>query len=251
MRDVCSSIGGALAIVVALGCSDVKASDPAESPRPARQVMVVIDISGSRSASELAEGRELLDRVLASLSYRDRVVLLEMHEDGRGLGERWADTMPAARRPSKPTAADREALENAVQAARAVAPVFFDSTRLGQVQTTDVVATLQTVAEYQRDAGGRVPVIVLLSDMLHSTRGLEMSRPGSVPDASWITQRERQKTIPRLDDACVIVVGADFTTPHGVQVRDFWMRYFEAAGASLPERNYRRTITPGAPLECA
>ena len=240
-----------LGTAVLVGCSDVKASDPGLAAKPARQVMVVIDVSGSRNARELAEGQELLDRVLGTLSFRDRVVLIEMHESNGGGRERWADTMPAARRPSNPTAADREALENSVRAARAVAPVFFDSTRVGHVRTTDVFATLQTVAEYQRDAGERQPVIVLLSDMLHSTRELEMSRPGNVPDLSWIERRQREGTLPRLDDACVIVVGADYSTAHGSRVRQFWMDYFAAAGAELPARNYRTTITPGAPLACA
>ena len=243
--------GLALGAVVLAGCSDVKASDPGLAAKPARQVMVVVDVSGSRNARELAEGKELLDRVLGTLSFRDRVVLIEMHEANGGGRERWADTMPAARRPSKPTAADREALENSVRAARAVAPVFFDSTRVGHVRTTDVFATLQTVAEYQRDAGDRQPVIVLLSDMLHSTRDLEMSRPGGVPGMAWIERKLREGTLPKLDHACVIVVGANYSTAHGAAVREFWLDYFDAAGATLTERNYRTTITPGAPLECA
>ena len=244
-------IAALLTAVVMAGCSDVKASDPGLAATPARQVMIVVDVSGSRNARELAEGRELLDRVLGSLSYRDRVVLLEMHEANGGGREAWADTMPAARRPSQPTAADREALENSIRAARAVAPVFFDSTRVGHVRTTDVFATLQTVSEFQRDAADRQPVIVLLSDMLHSTRELEMSRAGNVPELSWIERKQREGTLPRLDDACVVVVGADYSTAHGARVRQFWMDYFAAAGAALPERNYRTTITPGAPLECA
>ena len=241
----------AIGAAVLAGCSDVKASDPGLAAKPARQVMVVVDVSGSRTARELAEGKELLDRVLGTLSFRDRVVLIEMHEANGGGRERWADTMPAARRPSNPTAADREALENSVRAARAVAPVFFDSTRVGHVRTTDVFATLQTVAEYQRDAGDRQPVIVLLSDMLHSTRDLEMSRPGGVPGMAWIERKLREGTLPKLEHACVIVVGANYSTAHGAAVREFWLDYFDAAGATLTERNYRTTITPGAPLECA
>jgi hypothetical protein len=248
MREIGSVMLGLIALA---GCSDVKASDPGLAAKPARQVMIVIDVSGSRDARELAEGKELLDRVLGTLSFRDRVVLIEMHEANGGGRERWADTMPAARRPTKPTAADREALENAVRAARAVAPVFFDSTRVGHVRTTDVFGTLRTVAEYQRDAGDRQPVLVMLSDMLHSMPGMEMSHAGSVPALSWIERKQQEGTLPRLDDACVIVVGADYSTQHLARVRQFWMDYFAAAGAHLPERNYRRTITPGAPLECA
>lgn len=241
---------GMLALLAGtVGCADVKASGPRDLPR-ARQVMVVIDVSGSRDARELREGRELLDRVLGTLSYRDRIVLIEMHEQGNGGRERWADTMPSARRPADPTAGDREALGNAIDAARAVAPVFFDSTRLGRVRTTDVFATLQTVAEYQRDAADRQPVIVLLSDMLHSTSALEMSRAGGVPDVTWVEGHRRRGTLPSLVGACVLVIGADFATPHGVDVRRFWMEYFTAAGAELSERNYRRTTTPGARIDC-
>lgn len=238
-------------LAAAVGCTDVKAVPSADLPRAPRQVMAAIDISGSRSAHELAEGRAMLERVIDGLSYRDRVVLLEMHERGVRDGRRsWADTMPSALRLATPTAGDRQRLENAREAARAVIPIFFDSARLGRVPATDILATLQTVGEYRRDAGPRRPVLVLLSDMLQSAGGIEMSRPSGVPGPEWVRSRKEAGLLPPLEGVCVLVIGADASTRHGLAVKQFWREYLAAAGAELDDANYRRTVTPGAPLGC-
>lgn len=56
--------------------------------------------------------------------------------------------------------------------------------------------------------------------------------------------------LPRLEGACVAVIGADATTPNGIAVREFWQQYFEAAGASLDEDNYRLIATDRGALRC-
>lgn len=242
----------ALALLAsALGCGDANAgaSRPA-APAP-RQITVAVDISGSRNAQELREEREMLDRVIDEARFRDRLILIQMHEHGvRQAAQRWADTMPAALRESNPTAGDEARLANARHAAHAVVPAFFDSTRIGKVPQTDIFATLHTAAEYARDAAGRRPVLVLLSDMLQSADGVEMSRLDGVPNADWIRRRKAAGLVPNLTGVCVLVIGADFSTPLGVKVRKFWMDYFTVAGARLTEANYRRTVTPGASVAC-
>jgi hypothetical protein len=67
-----------------------------------------------------------------------------------------------------------------------------------------------------------------------------------VPDAAWIERQRELGTLPDLTGACILVVGADATTPHGVRVREFWRAYLMAAGARLPDRNWR-LIAPSDP----
>jgi hypothetical protein len=101
-----------------------------------------------------------------------------------------------------------------------------------------------------RDAGSRPTQLVLLSDMLQSAHGVEMSRADGVPPAGWVESQAASGLLPRLDGSCVTVVGADATSANGVAVRDFWKKYLEASGASLPEANYRLIATGEAALGC-
>jgi hypothetical protein len=86
--------------------------------------------------------------------------------------------------------------------------------------------------------------------MLQSAHGIEMSRPGGTPGARWIEQQQISGVLPRLEGACVAVIGADATTPTGIAVRDFWQKYFEVAGAQLHEDNYRLIATDRSALRC-
>jgi hypothetical protein len=47
-----------------------------------------------------------------------------------------------------------------------------------------------------------------------------------------------------------MVIGADASTPRGVEVRRFWQRYFAAAGASLSDTHYVHNITASEMSGC-
>jgi hypothetical protein len=86
--------------------------------------------------------------------------------------------------------------------------------------------------------------------MLQSAHGIEMSHGGGVPGTDWIERQRARGLLPRLDGACVTVIGADATSSNGVAVREFWKHYFERAGAVLAERNYRLLATGGQGITC-
>jgi hypothetical protein len=247
-----SRAGAFAAAAVVLGaCSgDARGHDPAGAAH-ARQLIVAIDLSGSQSADRRTQARHALELAIEELGPGDRIVLLQVHqrsaaEDG---AVRWAETVPAAVG-NPPTSVDRERVAAVKQAARSVARTIFDAEGAGSLPTTDLFATLHVAGEYVLDAGSRRTVLLLLSDMLQSAHGIEMSRPGGVPGGDWIERQARAGVLPRLDGACVAVVGADATTANGVAVREFWKRYFEAAGAELQEIRYRLIATGGGPLLC-
>ena len=235
------------------GSASGDAADAAESPaapaRDPRQTVVLVDFSTSRPAEELQQSRRLTTDAVRSLSYGDRLVLLEVHRAGQDDAPAFVDTVARARSSAAPGRGDERRLAEHRERLERSLRVFFDSTRMGQIAGTDLFATLTSVAEHAVEAGGRPTRLLILSDMLHSTRELDMER-GRVPDAAWIEQWAARGRIPRLDGVCVGVVGPDVSTDQGVRLREFWKRYFQAAGATLKDENYRNAATQTDSFDC-
>ncbi|MEX1183683.1 MAG: hypothetical protein WEF86_10655 [Gemmatimonadota bacterium] len=239
----------AAGIATLTGCDGQQpARASADTAAAPRQVIVALDLSGSQSEERRAQARNALDRVIDDLQFGDRLVLLQVHQ--RSASEdgvvRWQETVPAPDAGVNPTSLDRERLDAVKQAARSVAAAIFDDEAAGRIPTTDLIATLHVAGEYVRDADSRRSSLVLLSDMLQSAHGIEMAGDGGVPSADWILRQQHGSLLPQLQRACVIIVGADATTPNGIAVREFWTRYFEAAGATLSPRDYRLLATGGS-----
>ena len=75
--------------------------------------------------------------------------------------------------------------------------------------------------------------------MLQSTSSMEFAGARDLPAAGWIQQQSTEGMLPALEGTCVVVIGADPTTAPGQRVKRFWFDYFDAAGASLADANYR------------
>jgi len=218
-----------------------------------RQLIVALDLSGSQSEHGRAQARQALELVIEDLQFGDRIVLLQVHQRSavEDAAVRWAENVASPENGSRPTSLDRERLDAVKQAARSVARAIFENEDAGQLPTTDLFATLHIAAEYVRDEPARHTTLVLLSDMLQSAHGVEMGRDGGVPPPGWLAQQRQAGLLPGLAGVCVVVVGADATTPNGVAVRNFWLDYFENAGATLAERNYRLIATDPSAVTCA
>lgn len=240
-----------LPALLALAACGGAAANTAETAHQPRQLIVAVDLSGSQTPRMLADEKAFLVQLVDGLSWGDQLVLLEMHqarahEDAR----RWADTFPRPADPTFVSSRDRDRLAGARAGARSVADALFDPATAGKAMHTDIISTLHVAAEYARDAGGRRPTLVLLSDMLQSANGIEMEGLRRMPDERWIERQKAMGLLPRLDGVCVAVIGADPTTPAGVRVRDFWLRYFAAAGARLDVGGYRVMAPDGAVADC-
>ncbi|HEY0674035.1 MAG TPA: hypothetical protein VGD27_17290, partial [Longimicrobiales bacterium] len=112
---------------------------------------------------------------------------------------------------------------------------------------TDLMATLQVAGQYVQDKGTRRPVLVIMSDMLQTVGGINFEKQPP-PGNDWIVQQKDAGLIPDLRGACVIVVGADVTTPRALQIRRFWESYFRAANARVEQ--YRLIATDASALGC-
>ena len=132
--------------------------------------------------------------------------------------------------------------------ARAELPVFFDQRLAGKIQGTDLTSTLYRVSDLAHAAGHRRTTLYLLSDMLQWTPDLKLEH--DLPPKGWVADHQRRGLIPDLKNVCVVAVGPDITTDHGVGVRRFWEEYFTAAGAELRAENYRNSAESVAGLGC-
>jgi hypothetical protein len=231
--------------ILASGCADppparASAEMATERPHEARTVVAVVDFSGSQTSHSVGDARRYLETVVQGLSYGDRLVLLEMYRTGsRDSVGRFVQDMPKPIRADAVTSYDRRELDAARRGVLNALPIFFDPALIRAVPTTDLFTTMHIAAEHLHDAGSRPKELLLLSDMLQSTPVFEFEGARRMPPDGWLAAQTQERLLPRLEGTCVVVIGADHTTPHGQRVRRFWSDYFAATGALLDVDNYR------------
>jgi len=243
-----------VALVLALagvGCERASATAAATPPIPATQYIVGIDISGSRTPSQLQEERLVIEGLIGRMGPGDRIVLIETYRSGVDSAGQWHDSIPAQRIPGTMTGRDKRNVDQFRVVARQMASTFFDPSASGKVMSTDLFHTMHRAADYAKAANGRQTTLVLLSDMLQSTREVNMERAGGVPGDAWTTALKAGGRLPDLRNVCVFVVGADATTRTGARVRQFWQHYFEATGATYRPENYRNMVSDPGEIGCA
>jgi hypothetical protein len=240
-------LGAALLSVVASACREAEADPPAAGT----QYIVGIDISGSRTPTQLREAEELLAGLVGRMTNGDRLVLVETYQTGTDAARQWDDSIPAPRRSDRLTAGERKKAERFRSSAAMVARTFFDTTRSRQIKTTDLLATLRRAADYAKAGHGRPTTVLLLSDMLNATPELNMERAGGIPDSAWVAQREAEGRLPDLRGVCVYAVGGDVGSARGVRARAFWRAYFTAAGARYADEHYRNMVSDAGEVRCS
>jgi hypothetical protein len=221
---------------------------PPAAPPETRQYVVVVDLSGSITAQERSSNQDLLAAFTGTLGFGDRLVVMDAHARGR------RDTrpplvleIPAPVFGGQPTADD--SLTRA-EAARMAQPLIQQVLAAPVANGTDLFATLHSVAERVREAPGRKSTLVLMSDMLQCAGEVCMEREGGIPDSTFVASLKSRGALPRLDGTCVVVVGADASTFAGQRARDFWIDYFEAAGAQLRPEKYSYQVIGPESLVC-
>jgi hypothetical protein len=233
-----------------MGCTAGGQDNTAETVNSANQYVVGIDISGSRTSSQLQEEQAVVEGLMSRMSFGDRIILVETYRTGIDSAGQWQDSIPARRFTGELRARERADLEEFRSAAPRVAATFFDAEKSKRVMSTDLFRTLWRAADYAKSANGRRTTLVLLSDMLQSTSEVNMERAGGVPPGSWIESRKAEGRLPDLAGVCVFVVGADPSSQQGAKVRAFWQKYFEAAGAQAPSTNYRNMVSDVGEIRC-
>lgn len=240
-----------MAISMVAGCggdeapADETSTRQAESPR---EFVVLLDRSGSVTETEVLDHKRLLSDLVGRLSFGDRLVLLVAHANGvrDGTAPVVAE-MPPARNPLHPLSKEQLALQVGKQMAKQSVEAAFS---VADVPATDLLASIHTAADQFYSDRGAKRAIVLMSDMLQCASGVCFERPGTVPTEAWVAQQQKAGTIPDLAGVCVVAIGPDPSTAHGVMVRDFWEVYFEAAGAEFRPELYRHSIPDASAVNC-
>jgi hypothetical protein len=216
-----------------------------------RQYIILLDLSMSRSDVVRNEGVDFLNRLSNNLHFGDRVTVLQVRQTGLiDHPKRWIDSMPLPVDSSYVTSRDNKQLAAEQENVRDAIKVLSRLPLGDKVLHTDLLTTLNLSGEYAHDFGPQQTTVLLLSDMLQSSNGIEMEHLKKMPSPGWIDAQSKLGTIPKLSGACVVVVGADATTPDGVKVRDFWQSYFVAAGTKLSSANYRATPPTDGSAKC-
>lgn len=238
MRSVLAWLFVGLSGLASIGCSRMAASNViVDSPK---HYIVVLDTSASRTGDLLSRDQEFVKQVVNRLSFGDKLTLMEMQQVGLADHNRPLTVlMPKRQDQTFQSTRDKEALTSKQKGLLLVLPIFFKKASSDKALHTDIFSTMDLVGENERDTPGEKNVLVLLSDMLQSARGVEMSHASAMPAPNWISQQKHLGTLPHLSNTCVLVVGADDTDAAGAKVRRFWQQYFIATGANLNQGNYR------------
>ena len=241
----------ALAVIVfsltANGCDSAVGS---ESTNPGHSYIVGIDISGSRTRSELDESKQLLNGLIEKLEPGDKLTLIEVYQGGREPARQWSDSIRTPRNPKQLTGSDRRRLDDFRNIARMQTSILFDSVRAKQIQATDIFGTLTRAADYAKASRNRPTTLLLLSDMINETPDVRMTSRQEIPDDGWIRHLAATKRVPQLRGVCIVIAGADVSSARGAAVREFWDKYFEAAGTRVSSDNYRNMISDPAEINC-
>lgn len=236
----------ALALVTT-GCDDAVGS---ESPNQGRSYIVGVDISGSRTKSELEESKKLLDGLIDRLQAGDRLTLIEVYQGGREPARQWSDSTRTPRKSGQLTGSERRRLGDFRDIARMQASILFDSVRAREILSTDIFGTLTRAADYAKASRNRGTTLLLLSDMINETPDVRMTSREGIPGNSWIRHLAGAKRVPQLRGVCVVVAGADVSSARGAAIRNFWNKYFEAAGTHVSPDNYRNMISDPSEVAC-
>jgi len=221
-----------------------------ESPNVGHSYIVGIDISGSRTKAELDESKKLLDGLIDRLQAGDHLTLIEVYQGGREPAKQWTDSIKTPRDPKHLTGSDERRVEDFKDIARMQTSILFDSARAREIQKTDIFGTLARAADYAKASRNRATTLLLLSDMMNETPDVTMTSAQEIPGESWIKHLAAAKRIPQLRGVCIVVAGADVSTARGAAIRDFWSRYFQAAGTKVTPDNYRNMISDPSEVSC-
>ncbi len=162
----------------------------------------------------------------------------------------WSDSIRSPRKSGQLTGSDRRRQDDFRNIARMQASILFDSVRAKEILLTDIFGTLTRAADYAKASRNRGTTLLLLSDMINETPDVRMTSREGIPGNSWIRHLATAKRVPQLRGVCVVVVGADVSSARGAAIRDFWDKYFRAAGTSVSPDNYRNMISDPSEVAC-
>lgn len=109
------------------------------------------------------------------------------------------------------------------------------------IQHTDIMSAIQQVNSIFSNYPSEKKVIVICSDMLEDEDRINFSstQPNELFVKKIIEEQQKNGNLPKLDNVQVFVEGANASNNDlFFAVKNFWITYFNACGASISEQNY-------------
>lgn len=223
-------------------------SDAIAPKPPKREVMVALDVSGSRSSADLKADRQLVEQIIERLDPADRIVLMTVDGRTRARGNGWPFLIPEVKHyPHKSQIEQQNITDSKSDINKQVEDLFQGEQKKVE---TNIFGTMFTVADFRHESGGRPTTLILFSDMIQDSDKVRFDRNGGIPKTTWITEQRDGGRLPKLNGVCVSVVGADTSTAQGLAIRSFWSAYFSETGADFSADRYRQTVTDVSTLFC-
>jgi hypothetical protein len=115
-----------------------------------------------------------------------------------------------------------------------------------QFPQTDLLGAILVAAQaFDHPPADRKEVLMIFSDMRQSTRVLDLERPAVVHKTEALQQVAKSHLIPDLHGVEVYALGVDASgrsVNYWQTLRDFWIGYFELAGATVENYSILRQI---------
>jgi hypothetical protein len=225
---------------VLAACGGGSASTEASMPEdPPELVLFVYDRSTSIPNHTLELARQLTSTRVMELDHADLLGGMELLQ--LSLAEeptRWSQQVPAREITEHEIMRDSVARVRFLRDAVILLGRLASPTDRDNINGTDILSTLHDVGEELRAYPGHRATMYLFSDMLQSTREIEMEGLRVMPPDGWVARAKEGGRLPNLRGLCVVVVGARVDTPAAQRVKAFWQEYFETTGATLTDQNY-------------
>src|SRR5712664_1706887 len=126
-----------LCCLALVACTVDGQPNPSASAVGATQYIVAIDISGSRTSSQLQEEKAVVEALIARMTFGDRIILVETYRAGIDSAGQWQDSIQARRFTGPLRAGERANLDEFHVTAPVVAATFFDAEKSKAVMSTD------------------------------------------------------------------------------------------------------------------
>jgi hypothetical protein len=195
-------------------------------------------VSASRPDAMIVQGQQFVSLIAQQMKYGDRLVVLQMYEAGVNDPEPRLDHT-VSKSDDVTSLEERDQLEGVRKGVKNAVDIFFRNALKKRAAHTDIITTLSIASETIVPDSHNC--LILLSDMLQSSKDLEFEHLRRMPTLAWIDKQKKEGLLRPLHRSEVVVIGADPSTHDGVIVREFWQKYFGESDASLKLQDYRTT----------
>ncbi len=228
-----------LVLLVGLAACAGAAADSDSADNLSELAIFVFDRSTSIEDYQLDLARKLSNERISALEHGDHVAAFQVLQ--LSLAEppqRWSQPVPEREFVGREIARDSITLARFLRDTRDYLRPYSEPAERNNITGTDLLSTLHDVGEEVRAHPMHASTVYFFSDMLQSNRTVDMEGLRRMPRSGWVEAAAANGMLPDLRGVCVVIVGARVDTETSQRIKQFWLDYFDATGATLLDENY-------------